>query len=168
MFQIYHRELTKDWYGTLFVSTVFWLDSKLKSKDFWSQDPYILYVVVVLVGLDSKILLQNGQNWKLPKIKVAKVAKIAKIESCQICQICKLLSCELAILEQSPFVLVLSHAHQYLDKKAINLAIHNDGMVVMNMNERHIKAIFFKKNWKQWYILFLHIKLSCTITYYVS
>ena len=32
--------------------------------DFWSQDPYNWYVVVVL-GTHSKILLENCQNWKL-------------------------------------------------------------------------------------------------------
>ena len=71
---------------------------------FWSQDPYnryvVVFVVLVVVGTHSKILLELSQNWKLSKVKVAKnsscqnwscqiwmmpklkVAEIAKIENC--------------------------------------------------------------------------------------
>ena len=80
--------------------------------DFWSQDPYNWYVVLVL-GTHSKNLLENSlnwklsklkvlrlkvaktegcQNWKLPKLKLPKL-KVAKIESFQNCQNWKLLSC---------------------------------------------------------------------------
>ena len=51
--------------------------------DFWSQDPYNWYVVVVvLVGTHSKILPENSLNWKLSKLKVLKL-KVAKTEGCQ-------------------------------------------------------------------------------------
>ena len=73
--------------------------------DFWSQDPYNRYVVVVvvvlvLVGSIQKFCLkiaeiENCQNWKLLGLKVVKNAscqncklpklQVAKIASCQNC-----------------------------------------------------------------------------------
>ena len=74
-----------------------WSPERVNFVHLWFQDPFILYVVVVL-GLDSKNLLENGQienyqYWKLPKMKFAKVKrcqdwklpelKVGKVESCQ-------------------------------------------------------------------------------------
>ena len=44
---------------------------------FWSQDPYNWSVVFLVVGTQSKILLENSLNWKFSKLKVF------KIEGCQ-------------------------------------------------------------------------------------
>ena len=62
-------------------------------NNFWSQDPYNWYVVVLLLlGTFSKILLENSQNWKLSKLKVVRIEncqnwklpklKVAKIGNC--------------------------------------------------------------------------------------
>ena len=51
--------------------------------------------------------IENCQNWKLLKLPKLKIVN---------CQNCKLLSCELAILEQSPYVLVFV----ILDKEISN------------------------------------------------
>ena len=40
---------------------------------FWSHDPYNWYVVLVVLGPHSKILLENSQNLKLPKLRIAKL-----------------------------------------------------------------------------------------------
>ena len=63
------------------------LESSCLYLYFWSQDPYNRYVVVGVVGTDSKILLENSQNWKLSKMKVI------KIENCQNWKLPKLKSC---------------------------------------------------------------------------
>ena len=50
------------------------------------QDPYNHSVVVVLLGTDSKIMLENSQNWKLSELTL----QVAKIENCQNCKLPKL------------------------------------------------------------------------------
>ena len=71
--------------------------------------------------------IENWQNWKvkLPKLKIAKTESFqnsklpeANFVSCQNCKLLsKLLICELAILEQSPFVLFLG---AFVRKKYLN------------------------------------------------
>ena len=58
-----------------------------KCLSFWSQDPYNLYVVVVVVGSIQKFCLkiakiENCQNWKLLGLNFVKF-QVAKIASCQ-------------------------------------------------------------------------------------
>ena len=65
---------------------------KKLSSYFWSQDPYNWYVVVVL-GTQTKILLENSQKLKIVKTQMFLNLKVAKIEGCQnwSCQNWKLL-----------------------------------------------------------------------------
>ena len=65
------------------------------------------------------VKIESGQNWMLPKLKIAKIEncqnchlkiaklKIAKWKSVENYKDVKLLSCTLAIMERSPFVLAL-------------------------------------------------------------
>ena len=57
----------------------------LTARFFRSKDPYNRYVVLLLLGTHSKILLENCQNWKLPKLLVAKIERCQNL-SCQNCK----------------------------------------------------------------------------------
>ena len=70
----------------------------LQYSNFWSQDPYDRYVVVV--GLIQKIYLKIAKTIKLSKLKVVRIEscqkcklpklQVAKIASCQNCKLPKL------------------------------------------------------------------------------
>ena len=99
--------IIKDWWRTLLVTMVFWLDSKLQSKDF-NRKIHTSYMLFSLNSIQTFFLklvkienyrIENCQNWKLPKLKVVKNWKLIiencqhwnLLLSCQNCQIYKLL-----------------------------------------------------------------------------
>ena len=86
------------WCSTFFIFYLtfwcIWCSEMFKIFHFWLQDPYNWYVdVLVVVGTNSKILLENSHYWKLSKLEVVSIKncqnwklqklEIAKTESWQ-------------------------------------------------------------------------------------